>query len=343
VSTAKYNYSDISEVRKVSDMHKSIQDISKIELHCHLDGSTSIALIKQLAAEQNITLKESHLRVSENCESLDEYLQCFDEILKVLQTKDSLKRAVVDVAQQASMDNVKYIEIRFAPLLHTEHDLSLADVLEAVEAGVQLATETMDIKINLLVCAMRQHEATVNEALFDYLEQRDSEVVRGIDFAGPEAAFPPEEIRTTIQYGLDKGFNLTLHAGECGCMHNVMESIKLGAKRVGHGVAINENEAALQEIKRNNVMLEMCPKSNVQTKAIKDLTELNIPYLLEQDIPFIINTDNRTVTQTSLNEEYALLMKHQLISIEQIEFINLRAVQYAFLSDVEKENLKSVM
>ncbi|MEP9853165.1 adenosine deaminase [Staphylococcus aureus] len=322
-------------------MPKKLEDIAKIELHCHLDGSTSIELIKQLADEQNIVLNESHLLVSENCESLAEYLNCFDEILKVLQTKDSLKRAVIDVAQQASNDNVKYIEIRFAPLLHTEKGLDLDEVLEAVESGVQIAVETLDININLLICAMRQHEASVNEALFDYLEKNNSEVVCGIDFAGPEAAVPPEDIRTTIQYGLDKGFNLTLHAGECGCMHNVMESIRIGAKRVGHGVAINENEAALEEIKRKDVLLEMCPKSNIQTKAIQDLKELNIPYLLEHDIPFLINTDNRTVTQTSLNEEYALLLKHQLITFEQIEYINLRAIKYTFLSESEQAHLRT--
>src|SRR5699024_3156231 len=131
-------------------MPKKLEDIAKIELHCHLDGSTSIELIKQLADEQNIVLNESHLLVSENCESLAEYLNCFDEILKVLQTKDSLKRAVIDVAQQASNDNVKYIEIRFAPLLHTEKGLDLDEILEAVESGVQIAVETLDININLL-------------------------------------------------------------------------------------------------------------------------------------------------------------------------------------------------
>ncbi|PCT85457.1 adenosine deaminase, partial [Listeria monocytogenes] len=248
-------------------------------LHCHLDGSTSVELIRQLAVEQGVNLNEEHLFVSSNCESLDEYLQCFDEILKVLQTPDALRRAVVDVAQQAQRDNVKYIEIRFAPRFHMELGLTLTEVLEAVEEGVQEAIHTLDIQVNLLVCAMRQHETGDNKALFDFVQKYDSKVIKGVDFAGPEAAVPPNDIASPIQYALDQGFNLTLHAGECGCKQNVIESIKLGAKRIGHGVAINQDEIALQFVKAQDVLLEMFPKSNIQTKAIADLKELNLPYL----------------------------------------------------------------
>src|SRR5699024_5838153 len=125
------------------------------------------------------------------------------------------------------------------------------------------------------------------------------------------------------QYGLDKGMHLTLHAGECGCKHNVLEAIKIGAKRIGHGVAVNLDEAALQEVKANDVLLEICPKSNLQTKAINALSEINIPYLL--------------------NKEYELLFKHQLIDLEQMKYINQRAIQYAFLTEPEKHRLLESM
>ncbi|NWK85001.1 adenosine deaminase [Staphylococcus sp. GSSP0090] len=320
-------------------MNKAIEEIAKVELHCHLDGSTSFELIRQLAEEQGVNLDESKLFVSSQCDGLDDYLQCFDEILKVLQTKDSLKRAVVDVAKQAYKDNVKYIEIRFAPLFHMDQGLTMTEVLEAVASGIDEARHTVGIGVNLLICAMRQHHAEQNQALFDFIHKHNHEAIRGIDFAGPEVGFPTETIEDTIKYGLDLGFNLTLHAGECGCIHNVIEGIKLGSKRIGHGVAINQDKAALQFVKENDVLLEMCPKSNIQTKAITGLKALNLPYLLEHGIPFLINTDNRTVTQTSLNEEYELLMKNELMTLEQIKHINKRAVRYAFLTEDEKMNL----
>src|SRR5699024_2190462 len=112
---------------------------------------------------------------------------------------------------------------------------------------------------------------------------------------------------------------------------------------IGHGVAANLDEAILNEVKAKDVLLEICPKSNLKTKAIETLSQINIPYLLKNDIPFIINTDNRMVTQTSLNEEYTLLLKHQLINKKQIKYINKRAVQYAFLTEAEKRQVLQSM
>jgi len=324
-------------------MDKAIQDIAKIELHCHLDGSTSVELIRQLAKEQDIYINEKKLFVDSSCDSLDAYLQCFEEILKVLQTKDSLQRAVVDVAQQAARDNIKYIEIRFAPLFHMDQGLTLTEILEAVEAGVQEAVHALNIQVNLLICAMRQHDEATNRALFDFIQQRDSKAVCGLDFAGPEVGYPTTAIEGAATYGLERGFNMTLHAGECGCAQNVVEAIKLGAHRIGHGVAINQDLEGLKFVKEHDALLEICPKSNIQTQAITSVRQLNIPYLIQEDIPFLINTDNRTVTQTSLNEEYSLLLHHQLMTYEQIQYINQRAIKYTFLTDDEQQQLKFKM
>lgn len=324
-------------------MEQQLYTIPKIELHCHLDGSVSIALLKQLALEQDISLNEQNLQVDHNCENLEDYLCCFDEIQKVLQTADSLRRSVVDVASQAVQDNVKYIEIRFAPLFHMEKGLSINETIQAVIEGAKQAMSEYDITINILVCAMRQHSNEVNIDLFNHLLQVDDKRIVGIDFAGPEAAFPPESIQEAAQYGVEKGLNLTLHAGECGCIHNVVESIKLGAKRIGHGVAINNDEQVLEEVKAQQVLLEICPRSNLQTQAIKDVAELNLPYLMSKNVPFLINTDNRTVTQTTLIAEYDLLVKAQQLTMKDIETINYNAVDHTFLSMEDKADLRLKM
>ncbi|PTH48414.1 adenosine deaminase [Staphylococcus arlettae] len=322
-------------------MEQLIKDIAKVELHCHLDGSVSVELIKQLGAEQGIDINEQHLQADKDCENLETYLNCFDEVQKVLQTKDSLRRSVIDVAEQATQDNVKYIELRFAPLFHMEQGLAVEEVIAAVILGAEQAMAQLDIKINLLICAMRQHDIATNSELFDRVIALNSDLVCGIDFAGPEAAFPPEDIAPAIQYGLDQGLNLTLHAGECGCMHNVVESIKLGAQRIGHGVAINNNDELLNMVKTHDVLLEICPQSNMQTKAIESFKELNLPQLIEQQVPFIINTDNRTVTQTTLNDEYVILYEHEQLTLEQMKMINKQAVNYAFLTDADKDVLQA--
>ncbi|MGO1758406.1 adenosine deaminase [Mammaliicoccus vitulinus] len=321
----------------------TVNNISKTELHCHLDGSVSIELIQQLAREQQVNINIEDIQVDQACESLDEYLKSFDTILKVLQTKGSLEKAVIDVAQQAHHDNIKYIEIRFAPLFHMDKGLNLKEILEAVNNGATKAESLYQIKVNMLVCGMRHHENKTNIDLFTEVNALKNETrhVVGFDFAGPEEAFPTSAIQEAIQYSNHSNSHLTLHAGECGCIHNIIEGIELGARRIGHGVAAISDDTALEYIKNRNVLLEICPTSNLQTKAIQTLAELNIRKLIEQDIPFNINTDNRTVSSTNLNTEYELLYNHNLMTIDEIKDINIKAIEHAFLSDNEKENLKS--
>ncbi|GGI04134.1 MULTISPECIES: adenosine deaminase [Mammaliicoccus] len=321
----------------------TVNNISKTELHCHLDGSVSIELIQQLAREQQVNINIEDIQVDQACESLDEYLKSFDTILKVLQTKGSLEKAVIDVAQQSHHDNIKYIEIRFAPLFHMDKGLNLKEILEAVNNGATKAESLYQIKVNMLVCGMRHHENKTNIDLFTEVNALKNETrhVVGFDFAGPEEAFPTSAIQEAIQYSNHSNSHLTLHAGECGCIHNIIEGIELGARRIGHGVAAISDDTALEYIKNRNVLLEICPTSNLQTKAIQTLAELNIRKLIEQDIPFNINTDNRTVSSTNLNTEYELLYNHNLMTIDEIKDINIKAIEHAFLSDNEKENLKS--
>ena len=321
----------------------TINEVAKTELHCHLDGSVSIELIQQLAREQHVSINLEDIQVDQNCESLDDYLKSFDTILKVLQTKDSLEKAVVDVARQAHHDNIKYIEIRFAPLFHTDKGLNIEQILEAVNNGAIEAEHTYDIKVNLLICGMRHHDNQTNIDLFKSVDQlnTNNRHIVGFDFAGPEEAFPTKVIQEAIQHSTDSGHYLTLHAGECGCIHNIIEGIELGARRIGHGVAAIQDNQALSYIKQHNALLEICPTSNLQTKAIQSVEELNIRKLIEQGIPFNINTDNRTVSNTNLNQEYQLLYNHQLLSIAEMKDINIKAIDHAFISDIEKEQLKT--
>ncbi|MBW0765534.1 adenosine deaminase [Mammaliicoccus fleurettii] len=320
-----------------------INNIPKTELHCHLDGSVSIELIQQLAQEQQIHINIEDIQVDQTCDSLDEYLKSFDTILKVLQTKDSIEKAVIDVAQQAHNDNIKYIEIRFAPLFHTDKGLSVKEILDSVNIGATKAESLYPIKVNMLVCGMRHHENKTNIDLFTEVNQlnKDNSHVIGYDFGGPEEAFPTNTIQEAIQHTIKSENHLTLHAGECGCIHNIIEGIELGARRIGHGVAATSDNTALEYIRNHNVLLEICPTSNLQTKAIQTLDELNIRKLIEQNIPFNINTDNRTVSSTNLNNEYTLLYNHNLISTDEIKQLNIKAIDHAFITDAEKENLKT--
>ncbi|HDZ9991175.1 TPA: adenosine deaminase [Staphylococcus aureus] len=320
---------------------KKLTEIPKIELHCHLDGSVSYEYLKSQSKKQKIQIDMNKVTVGEHCERLDYYLKSFDEILKVMQTEESLIESVLDVVKQAEQDGIKYIEIRYAPKLHTQKNLKILEVLLAVCKGAELAESQCDVITRLIVCGMKHYSNFENiEILKHVLKNKDlQQYIVGMDLAGGEEDNSIGKYSEAIEYAKNNNFNITIHAGECGCIKNVYDSVELGAKRIGHGVALLKSEQEIKEFSKRKVLLEICPKSNVQTKAIKCLEDLDIELLKQYNVPYLINTDNRTVTGTTLIKEYRLLLENNLISMDEIKRINKEAIGYTFIDKSEIELL----
>ncbi|HHO6255957.1 TPA: adenosine deaminase, partial [Staphylococcus aureus] len=324
---------------------KQLVTIPKIELHCHLDGSVSHEFLKKQSCNQNIGIDFKKVTVGRHCKNLSQYLKSFDEILKVMQTESSLVDSVIDVVKQADKDGVKYIEIRFAPKLHTQKDLSILEVLCAVCQGVEIAENKYGVITRLIVCGMKHHSDEQNIEIFEHIvkSKEAKKVIVGVDLAGGEEDNSTEKHKEAITFARNNNLNITLHAGECGCIKNVHDSVRLGAKRIGHGVALFKDENEIKNFSKRNVLLEICPNSNLQTKAIENINELDLSLLQKYNVPYLINTDNRTVTGTTLIEEYELLLENSLISLEEIKRINKNAVSFSFISESEIEMLKTIM
>ncbi|PCR99830.1 adenosine deaminase [Lactococcus fujiensis JCM 16395] len=224
-----------------------IAQMPKIELHCHLDGSLSLNCIKQCAKNDNvwIPLQDNEIlrraQAPTTTKTLLEYLNRFDFVLPLLQTYQNLEIAAFDVAQQASMDNVKYIEIRFAPMQHLQKNLSLEEAIEAVLAGCERAEESFDLKINLLICGLKQEKLNQLEKLPALFDRVINEHLVGFDLAGDELNYPIKSFESLLNSAKGNGLRLTLHAGECPhCAQNIKDAIRLGAQRIGHGVCAKD-------------------------------------------------------------------------------------------------------
>ena len=113
---------------------EDIIKLPKLDLHCHLDGSLSKTFLENTLG-RNFTVEE--LSVSMDCNSLVEYLEKFDIPLEAMNSIENIKAATVDVMKSASAEGVRYIEIRFAPLLSVSDSMKTGDVIEAVIAGIK--------------------------------------------------------------------------------------------------------------------------------------------------------------------------------------------------------------
>lgn len=288
-----------------------IKSMEKYDLHCHLDGSLSESCIRRLAEEAGISLDgcqlEKELRAEEDCKSLSEYLTKFDLPLRCLTSEKSFTEAVKDVMKTAAQEHVVYLEIRFAPMLSVTENLTANKIIEASIKGLKEGENLYGVKGNLILCGMRHQPVESNTKLAEIAADYHGYGVCALDLAGDEAAFPVKQQAEMFRKAKELGIPFTIHAGECGSTQSIWDAIELGASRIGHGIAAAKDETLMRYCADHKIPFEMCPVSNLQTKAVRTMEEYPFLRFLEAGIPVTINTDNRTVSNTSMAKELELL------------------------------------
>ncbi len=329
------------------DYH-TVKNLPKVELHCHLDGSVSLAALESIAAEEgnpfptDIRKFAGMVRVQPDCGSLDDYLKCFQSILPYLQSKYALSLASFDLIRQAAEENVVYMEVRFSPISCCRRGLSCEEAVGSVLEGLKKGEKIYGVKSRALLCLMRGDTEENNRLVVETAHDMKSEGVAGIDLAGSESSFPPENYRSLVRLALDYGLKATIHAGECGSAENVETSVQMGASRIGHGIALQKDTAIRRRCAKANIILEMCPVSNFQTGASTDWGAYPFELFWKEHVPISISTDNRTVSNTDLTEEYMLLgQKYRFFDYNTILQLNLTALEHAFIPEREKEELSA--
>ena len=324
-----------------------IKNLPKVDLHCHLDGSMDAMLVRSLLNSTELPLGDDELvkalQVSENCTSLTEYLTKFDLPLRCLQTEKGLKAAVINLLRLAAEENTRYIEIRFAPMLSVHPDLSCLKVIESVVAGLREGEKQYPVKGGIIVCAMRHHSVEKNIRMLSAARQMQGEGVCALDLAGDESAYPTKLQRELFICANKWEMPFTIHSGECGSVENIEEAINLGAKRLGHGIALQKSEALMEVGRKKRIGIEMCPSSNIQTKAVNSFQDYPLSLFLEKGLLATINTDNRIVSRTSMTQE--LMIASELLKDNKEVLVQLlkNGVEVSFAKDDVKEEMMKAL
>ena len=304
------------------------KNMPKVELHLHLDGSLNIDDIKQKYDLNDLDVKEKMIA--------DEK---FDFPISILQKKAELRDNTIHLFNMLKEQNVIYAEVRFAPQFHTKDGLTQDEVVDTVIN----AMKEVDIRAQLILCVMRGNDnkeeniETVNVA-----KKYIGKGVCAVDLAGAEAIFKTSEFEELFNYVKESGIPFIIHAGEADGPESVKDALSYGAKRIGHGVRAIEDDQLLQYIKDNNITLEVCPTSNIQTCICSDYESHPIFKLYDYGIKTTINTDNMTVSNTTLENEYNRLIETGKMSINDIIAMNLNSIDAAFIDDNEKAKLKQI-
>ncbi len=287
------------------------RQLPKTDLHVHLDGSLRLETIIDLARRDRVelpTYEPAELRkvmnLGQNCGSLVEYLKAFDITLRVMQTEEALYRVAYELAEDAARENVRYMEVRYSPMLHTRLGLRLTAVVEAVLGGLRAAHDTLGIESAVIVCGIRNISSESSLEMAELAVAYKGRGVVGFDLAGAEYDHPAKHHKAAFQLVRQNNINTTIHAGEAYGPESIAQALHVcGAHRIGHGCRLREDGDLLHYINDHRIPLEVCPSSNVQTGAVRDLSSHPIKLYESLGLRVTVNTDNRLVTDTTVSQE----------------------------------------
>ena len=308
--------------------------LPKVELHCHLDGSLSQEFIEKRLGR---SVKKEELSVSDDCTSLAEYLEKFDMPCQCLKDEEGLEEAGYDVLKSMSREHVCYAEIRFAPLFSETESMSCKKAMEALIKGLERGKQDFAIEYGVIACAMRHIGEEENWRMIRTARELLGFGVCGVDLAGAEASYPMSQFMNLFENTRKIGMPFTIHAGECGSVDNITDAVNVGAKRIGHGIAMRGHEDVIRELAEKKIGIEMCPISNLQTKAVPEFYPIR--EFLDHGVRVTVNTDNRTVSNTTMTKELEFIQKTYGVRDEEVLLLMRNAVDAAFASDTVKEKL----
>lgn len=323
-----------------------LRRLPKAELHCHLDGSIRASTLLDLGREQGVAMPAAtpdalarHMWV-QDARHLEDYLARFDTTLAVLQRADALERVTYELLEDAHADGVRYIEIRYSPVLNVRGGLSLDEAVEAPKRALDRARAAFGIRAGLIICSLRHLPAATSMELARLAVAHAGKGVVGFDLAGGEAGNPASPHAPAFRHAREHGLWCTCHAGEGAGAESVREAIHVcGAQRIGHGTRLGEDARLMDEVGEKGIAIEACLTSNVQTRAAADYASHPVRRYLEHGLTVTLNTDNRLMSSTTLTDEYAHAVDALSLDVDAICGIARAGFASAFLPLEERNAL----
>jgi adenosine deaminase len=281
----------------------------------------------------------AHMVVSD-ARDLEDYLNRFVITLSVMQRADALERIAYELVVDAARDGVRYIEMRYAPVLCVRDGLSLGQAVEAPLRGIARAEKETGTIGRIIICGLRHLDPKVSIELAELaVAFRDRGVV-GFDLAGGERDHPARAHAAAFAYARAHDLAVTVHAGEGDGADSVRQAVHdCGADRIGHGTRLGEDERLTHYVNDRRIALEICLTSNVQTHAAATYAAHPMRRYFDRGMNVVLNTDNRMMSGVTLTDEYAHAAVSLAFTKSELARVALNGFESAFLPWEEREAL----
>ena len=330
---------DLDEVA-LQARRRLIESMPKAELHLHLDGSVRIDTALELARTRGVDAPRDWVGMSGALvgempgTSQAQLLKRFDLPIALMQDAEALERIASELVEAKAADNVRYVEIRWGPLLHVAGGLSLADGIAAVCRGANDAAARAGIAVRLISTAIRSHDPERNVELAETAARFIDQGLTAWDLAGQEAGYPDPLLHArSFEAARANGLRLTIHAGEWGGAGQVRRTLAVDPERIAHGPHAVEEVALCAELRARGITLDLAPTSNWQAGIVPSIAEHPLKPLYRMGVPVTLNTDDLTVSDLTLSEEYIAAVEQIGLTLPELWAIDRRALDVAFADE----------
>ena len=318
------------------------------ELHCHVGGAVNPAIMWSVAHQAGIRLPTKDywhfvelisVTHPDKVNNLAEYDQIFRWTELIQSSPMAIERSVYEVIGAAYRDcNVTTVELRFNPMKRNrggERDLD--HIISAAIRGQDRALlEYQQVHAGLILMMDRTFPLDLNSIIVDKALRYQTRGIIGIDIAGPpNADFSYRAHAPLVERAREAGLGITIHTGEEGRLEDMWEVVEhLRPQRIGHGILSAFDEPLLVRLREDGIVLEICPTSNLRTKAVRDLEQLReiLGRLRGAGVAFTINTDGPEMLMTDLTNEYRVLVEHGIFGDADVRRCIKTAQEASFLA-----------
>ena len=326
------------------------QKLPKVELHRHLEGSIRLSTMLEVSQHYGLSLPSDPVELSRLVQvqkddpiNAESFLSKFVNIRRFFCAPEVIERIMFEAVEDAARDNIRYMELRFTPVaLGRIKQFALSDVMDWACTAISAASIKHSVTVRLIASVNRHEAVELAEQVASLAVERMHKGIVGIDLAGNEEKFAAQPFLPVFKEARRSGLNIALHAGEWSGPENVRDAIEqFGATRIGHGVRTVEDEAITRLARERGITFEVCVTSNYQTGVCPSIAAHPFRRMLDQKLNATLNTDDPSLSQITLSDEYRTASEQLNIAPDQLRNCILAAAQAAFLPEAEKAGLVS--
>lgn len=318
-----------------------VKRMPKVELHVHLEGSIRPQTLADLAAQNHVDLPggvAAAYHFADFQGFLDAYMRC----AACLCTHADFERVTYEFLCDEAAQGVRYCEVFLSPMQHLRRDFDFDCIMHAIHEGHERARREWNIRMGVIFDHGRQFGVEAGFRVLERALATRSYGVIGLSIGGDEVHFPPELFAELFAQARLAGLHLTAHAGEVRGPESIWGALRnLHIHRVGHGIHAIEDPQLLAHLRDAQIVLDVCPTSNVRTGAVASLAEHPVRRLFDAGVPISLSSDDPAIFRTNLVQEYLLLAEHFGFTREDLWQVSLNGVRASFLPAAEKAALEA--